>query len=240
VHPEDRAGWERAVRRARSGAVAETEYRMPRLDGTDRWLLGRRAGAIGPDGIERVHSSVQDISARKAAEEKMQETANRDPLTGLSNRRGFEYDFERTLAYASRYRRSGAILVVDLDGFKAVNDALGHQTGDDLLLGIAADLQDRLRDSDLIGRLGGDEFVVVLAEVSAEEAARVAGELCVLVHEQGLATSGEHVVTASIGVAHFDGTSDQRVLLDRADQAMYDAKRGGGDQVAVATDAPPA
>ena len=238
VHPEDRAGWERAVRRARGGTAAETEYRIPRLDGTDRWLLGRRAGSIGADGIERVHSVVRDISSRRALEEEMQETANQDPLTGLSNRRGFEYDFERTLAYASRYGRSGAVLVIDLDGFKAVNDALGHQAGDDLLLGIAASLRDRLRDSDLIGRLGGDEFVVVLAEVGADEAARVAGELRELVRDQGLAASRDHVATASVGVALFDGASDQRALLNRADQAMYEAKRDGGDRVAIRAGAP--
>ena len=233
VHPDDRTGWERAVRRARAGRASESEYRIRRLDGTDRWLLGRRTLTIGPDGSERVHSSVQDISHRKAIEEQLQQTANRDPLTDLSNRRAFEYDFGRTLAYATRYERSGAVLVVDLDGFKAVNDALGHQVGDELLLGIAACLRNRLREPDLIGRLGGDEFAVVLADVTTIEAERVAEVLRTLVREQGLAASRENGVTASIGVAHFDGTADQKELLNRADQAMYEAKRDGGDRVHV-------
>lgn len=231
VHADDRADWERAMRRARAGRASESEYRIRRPDGTDRWLLGRRSLTIDPDGSERVHSTVQDISRRKAVEEQLQQTANRDPLTDLSNRRGFEYDFERTLAYATRYERSGAVLVIDLDGFKAVNDTLGHQVGDELLLGIAVCLRNRLREPDLIGRLGGDEFAVVLAEVTAIEAERVAQDLRTLVRQQGLAASGENVVTASIGVAHFDGSADQKELLNRADQAMYEAKRDGGDRV---------
>jgi len=107
------------------------------------------------DGTQQyVIAQVQDISRRRAIEEQLQQTANQDPLTDLSNRRGFEYDFERTLAYATRYERLGAVLLIDLDGFKAVNDTLGHQAGDDLLLGIAASFRERLRASDLIGRLG--------------------------------------------------------------------------------------
>ena len=174
---------------------------------------------------------MQDISRRKAIEEQLQQTANRDPLTDPSNRRGFEYDFGRTLAYATRYERSGAILIVDLDGFKAVNDTLGHQIGDDLLLGIAASFRDRLRESDLIGRMGGDEFAVVLPEVTEVEAALVAEDLRQIVREQGLAVSDTDAVTASVGVAHFDGAAVQKELINRADHAMYQAKRDGGDRV---------
>ena len=225
------------MRRARAGRATELEYRVLRPDGSDRWLLGRRAVTIGSDGSERVHGTVEDISSRMAVEDELQQAARRDPLTGLSNRRGFEYDFERTLAYATRYGRSGAVLVIDLDGFKAVNDTLGHEAGDKLLSGIAAGFQKRLRASDLVSRLGGDEFAAVLVEVTPSEAERVAGDLRALVREQGLAASGEDVVTASIGMAHFDGVTNQRDLLNRADQAMYEAKRGGGDQVQAAAPA---
>ena len=233
VHPDDRADWERDVRRARAGRASGSEYRVRRLDGTDQWLLGRRAVTIAPDGSERVYSAVLDISRRKIIEDQLEKTANRDPLTDLSNRRGFEYDFGRTLAYATRYERSGAVLVVDLDGFKFINDTLGHQVGDDLLRGIAASFRERLRAADLIGRLGGDEFAVVLVEVTEIEAARVAEDLRALVRKQGLAVSSEETVTASIGVAHFDGLADQKELLNRADQAIYHAKRDSGDRVQV-------
>jgi len=129
--------------------------------------------------------------------------------------------------------------MIDLDGFKDVNDGLGHKTGDELLSGIAQRLRDRLRQSDLIGRLGGDEFAVVLAEVSVAEATRVGDDIRQLVRRHGRAVSGdEHGATASVGVAPFDGPAGQEELLNRADQAMYQAKQDGGDRVQLATAAP--
>jgi diguanylate cyclase (GGDEF)-like protein/PAS domain S-box-containing protein len=192
------------------------------------------------DGTQQyVIAQVQDISRRKELEQQMQEAARRDPLTGLYNRRGFTDEFQRTLAYAYRYDRSGAVLMIDLDGFKDVNDGLGHKTGDELLSGIAQRLRDRLRQSDLIGRLGGDEFAVVLAEVSVAEATRVGDDIRQLVRRHGRAVSGdEHGATASVGVAPFDGPAGQEELLNRADQAMYQAKQDGGDRVQLATAAP--
>ena len=186
-----------------------------------------------------VIAQVQDISRRKDLERQMQEAAHRDPLTDLYNRRGFTEEFQRTVAYTYRYERSGAVLMIDLDGFKEVNDRLGHKAGDELLAGIAEKLRDRLRRSDLIGRLGGDEFAVVLVEVSAAEATRVADDIRELVRRQGRLVSGDEPgATASIGVAPFDGAAGQEELLNRADQAMYQAKQDGGDRVQLATGVP--
>jgi diguanylate cyclase (GGDEF)-like protein len=167
----------------------------------------------------------------------MEETARRDPLTNLCNRRGFEEDFTRILAYASRYDRAGAVLMIDLDGFKEVNDELGHQAGDELLSDIATSLRGRFRDCDLIGRLGGDEFSVVLTDVSKTEALKVAEDVRVLVG--GLERTGsesEDRVTTSIGVTLFDGAAGQEELLSRADTAMYGAKQEGGDRVRIGTE----
>lgn len=150
--------------------------------------------------------------------------ARRDHLTGLYNRRGFEEELERELANARRFERSGALLMLDFDGFKAVNDTLGHRAGDEMLSAIARMLEEQLRRNDILGRLGGDEFAIVLTETSREHARTVVGSL-----EKAFASEaqhGQHVhTTASIGFVMFDGELGVEDLLGQADEAMYAQKR---------------
>ena len=150
--------------------------------------------------------------------------ARRDHLTGLYDRRGFEEELERELATARRFERSGALLMLDLDGFKAVNDTLGHRAGDEMLSGIARMLEEQLRQTDIVGRLGGDEFAIVLTEISREHARTVAGSL-----EEAFARQAQHGqrvhTTASIGFVMFDGLLGVDDLLGQADEAMYAQKR---------------
>jgi diguanylate cyclase (GGDEF)-like protein len=178
-------------------------------------------------------------SERRRYEHRLRHLAEHDALTGLYNRPRFESDLERHLAYARRYRRAGAVLVIELDNFKYVNEALGHRTGDDLIRGIGSLLVRRLRETDRLARLGGDEFAVLLAEVDAEGARRVALELLQAVRNyQPLLSGRPRRTTASIGVALF-GTSDElgaEELLAAADAAMYEAKEAGRDRVVVHTD----
>jgi diguanylate cyclase (GGDEF)-like protein/PAS domain S-box-containing protein len=170
---------------------------------------------------------LRDISERKQFEQRLQHMARRDHLTDLYNRRGLEEELERQLAMARRFNRSGAVLMLDLDDFKAVNDALGHKAGDELLNGIARVLSKRLRSTDTLGRLGGDEFAIVLPEVSAEQAQTVADALqdAIASHTQLLGRERVHV-TASIGFVMFDSLQGVEDLLAGADDAMYAAKRG--------------
>ncbi len=154
-------------------------------------------------------------------ERRLKDVARRDHLTGLLNRRGFEEEFERQLAYTERYQRGGAILVLDLDGFKAVNDTLGHRAGDELLTGIARALDERLRKTDVLGRLGGDEFAVILPEVSREQAQHVVASLTAVV---GLHAGHGVCTTASIGLAMYDGRASIDDLLAEADGQMYEVK----------------
>ena len=169
-------------------------------------------------------SQIQDITERKQLEERLQDMARRDHLTGLYNRRGFEEELERELANARRFERRGALLMLDLDGFKAVNDTLGHRAGDEMLSGIARMLEEQLRRNDILGRLGGDEFAIVLTETSREHARTVVGSL-----EKAFASEaqhGQHVhTTASIGFVMFDGELGVEDLLGQADEAMYAQKR---------------
>jgi len=172
---------------------------------------------------------------RRALEAQLYSLANRDSLTGLFNRHRFEDELNQLLARARRYGDTGSIMLLDLDGMKPVNDTLGHAAGDELLRRVADVFKSRLREADIVGRLGGDEFAMVLLEASASTAADVAHELCTAIAAIEITTlDGTRSSTASVGVAPLDATPGLTCseLLARADEAMYVAKRAGGNQVA--------
>jgi diguanylate cyclase (GGDEF)-like protein len=161
--------------------------------------------------------------------------ASHDPLTGLRNRRRFEEDLRTELARSHRYGVAGALLMLDLDHFKQVNDTLGHPAGDRLLAEIAAVLRGRARETDLLARLGGDEFAIVLPRCELDEAEEVATEIAAAIRARIESEPEVPPITASIGVAPFG--SGQRLsyesVLGRADAAMYAAKGSGRDRVRV-------
>jgi diguanylate cyclase (GGDEF)-like protein len=205
---------------------------MMHEDGHIVWTLVTAAAVIGDDGRPAYGiAQVVDITERKRFEGQLQYLADHDALTGLFNRRRFEEELERVLAAAERYGRQGAVLVLDLDGFKYVNDTLGHPVGDELIARLAGTLRAELRETDVIARLGGDEFGVILPQATEAEASAVAAKLLRAVERDGIvADQSRHArVTASAGLAAFDGTdgvSPEELLVD-ADIAMYDAKEGG-------------
>jgi diguanylate cyclase (GGDEF)-like protein len=194
---------------------------------------------VRDDGGRPAYAVIQvvDITERKRFEGQLQYLADHDALTGLYNRRRFEEELDRVLAAAERYGRAGALLVLDLDGFKYVNDTLGHPVGDELIARLAGTLRDELRESDVIARLGGDEFGVILPEATEAEAAAVADKLLRAVQRDGTVADASRRarVTASIGVAPFDGGDglSAEELLVEADIAMYDAKEGGRNRAAA-------
>jgi diguanylate cyclase (GGDEF)-like protein len=164
---------------------------------------------------------------------RIQELAYTDPLTGLPNRRRLQAQVETAIWSARAGEDTLALLFVDLNGFKAVNDALGHAAGDELLQSVARTLRGRLRRSDLLARVGGDEFLVALPGLdpatAGAEARRVAGEIAAAVRAP-VALRGEQVaVGASVGVAVYpeDG-EDFEALLHAADLSMYAQKSGAG------------
>jgi diguanylate cyclase (GGDEF)-like protein len=175
--------------------------------------------------------------ARRALETQLYELANRDALTGLFNRHRFEEELAAFAARARRYGATGALLLLDLDDFKPINDNLGHGSGDAMLRAVAQTISGGVRDSDVVGRLGGDEFAVLLLEATPEQAQARAGDLRAAIARVRIpAPTGAARTTASIGVAAIDATAGAGVseLLGRADGAMYRAKRAGGDAVAMA------
>ena len=170
-----------------------------------------------------------DITARKKAELRLAWLADHDPLTGLYNRRRFEYELEEAIALAKRYKHSGALLFFDLDQFKYVNDTSGHAAGDRLLVMLSNKIPLLLREVDIIGRLGGDEFGIILSHANAAVAIQVAKKILNHIRETEFQVGDRvHKISASIGVALFpEHGSDVQDLLARTDLAMYHVKESG-------------
>jgi diguanylate cyclase (GGDEF)-like protein/PAS domain S-box-containing protein len=178
-------------------------------------------------------AQVQDISERKQLEGRLEHLVDHDFLTSLFNGRHFEHRLAAELKSAARYGGGGAVLLLDLDHFKAVNDQFGHKAGDDLLKTVSAALRGRIRETDILARLGGDEFGIILPQVDAEQAQVVAEEMVNALRRQTAMLADHRIaVTASVGIALFDGLTDVEILA-AADLAMYEAKEAGRDRVAI-------
>jgi diguanylate cyclase (GGDEF)-like protein/PAS domain S-box-containing protein len=230
-------------RRALAGTRGEFAYFVT---GTGRQYLV----TVGPletgDEGERLGLAVwHDVTERNEVHRRLQHLADHDSLTGLLNRRRFEQEVEQHLSRCRRYGATGAVVLIDIDHFKYVNDTLGHGAGDELIIQIADALRLRLRESDVLARLGGDEFAVLLPQVQVEDALIVAQSLVEGLRGHARASVGGPLrpVTASIGVALVTaGQATGGEVMTQADLAMYDAKEAGRDRYAVYADedTPPA
>jgi diguanylate cyclase (GGDEF)-like protein/PAS domain S-box-containing protein len=238
VPDSDASGERRVLRRVMAGETVERDTRRLRKDG----VLIEVSVLSAPirDGAGKVVAAseiARDISVRKQADARLQHLASHDPLTGLLNRRGFEAELERAVAFAKRYELETALVIVDIDHFKLVNDTYGHRAGDAALQRLADLMRKRLRTTDVIGRLGGDEFAVILPGIEPGQARRVAGEILSALRNDRRVRVGSEVValTASAGVARIGrGDVSTQDLLGEADSALYEAKQAGRDGVAEA------
>ena len=180
-----------------------------------------------------------DITERKRTEENLRVLANYDPLTGLANRYMFNATFTRSLQSARRKNEKLALLFIDLDHFKQVNDLLGHEAGDRLLIEVANRIQGSIRETDTAARLAGDEFVVILENIQAlTDAEQVALKILSALSNQASPPDSLSRISASIGISIFpDHGNDSETLLRSADRAMYDAKTLGRNRLNIGTDA---
>lgn len=237
THPDDRTAELELLRETLAGDRDgyELEKRYLAADGStvesrvSMSLLRDEAG-------EPVHfiSQVLDLTDRKTAERHLRYLADHDSLTGLLSRRHFELELQRAASAVRRGEPRAGLVLIDLDGFKAVNDALGHSAGDDILTRVGNALAHAVRHGDLVGRLGGDEFAVLLHDVDDASAATAAAKLVEAVRRDGVVErDGRSAsVTASVGIAVLseDGPRTPAEALSEADAALCAAKHAGKDQ----------
>jgi len=239
-HPADAGREEEMMRTLLSGEQGTywMEKRYVDVVGQVVWVAVHATLVRAADGSpQHFLGQIQDVSERVRYEAQLQHMADHDPLTGLLNRRSFERELNEHITQVQRYGPEGAALVLDIDRFKHINDTLGHNVGDELIVKVAQTLRTRLRDSDVLARLGGDEFAILLPRGGAAEADRVADAVLGAVRAQSVLTAAgrRRPITASIGIALFSDSerlSAEDVLVN-ADLAMYDAKEAGRDRAAT-------
>jgi diguanylate cyclase (GGDEF)-like protein/PAS domain S-box-containing protein len=223
-------------------AIEHFETRMRRRDGSLIDVsLGMSPVRDAGGKLVAVSMIARDITERKRFEAQLRRLADHDPLTGLMNRRRFEEELAERVAYVDRHKaEAAAVLILDLDNFKYVNDALGHGAGDALLVSVSRVLARQLRATDVLARLGGDEFAVLLPATDADAAHRVAAKLLEALRDDVIQLEGRPIrVTASIGIVGFDAAVSGAALLAEADRAMYMAKDDGRDRAAFIVPEPP-
>jgi diguanylate cyclase (GGDEF)-like protein/PAS domain S-box-containing protein len=237
VHPEDYEGMVALFRDAlERRAPYAIEYRVIHADGSVRWVQGHGRGTYDAQGrVTRIEGLFFDVTERRLSEERLAHLALHDPLTDLPNRALFQEHLTVAIANARRSGRGGAVLFIDLDDFKLVNDSFGHAVGDELLVLVAQRLRESCRAGDVVARQGGDEFLVLVqdsvGDTDPEAAAQVvAANLRVALAKPYALASTDLYITPSIGASLFpaDGETAE-TLLKHADIAMYAAKDAGRD-----------
>ena len=240
LHPDDVEPLKRTSLEVMKGTRASyaVEHRVRTRDGEWRWIISRgrvtERDPVTKRALRMIGTNF-DITDRKRMEQALESVALTDALTGLANRRLLHDRLTQALARATRAGTRIAVVYLDLDGFKQINDTLGHAGGDAMLKEFAARLRAGVRASDTVARLGGDEFVVLLEDVKdPEHAALVAEKVLGACRRASVVDGREVVATASAGVVVTGGDGDPEVLLRRADAALYEAKRAGRNAYRIA------
>ncbi|TVR01886.1 MAG: EAL domain-containing protein [Deltaproteobacteria bacterium] len=252
VHPEDRDAVSALlddVRDSDAPPDEDFEFRLVRGDGAERWVQLRAVretqGSAQPAGLA---GSLLDVTRRREQEEEVRRLALHDALTGLPNRRLLLDRLEHAIKRKGRQPGHGALLLLDLDDFKDVNDTRGHEAGDVLLIDVASRIRHACREEDTVARMGGDEFVVLVEDLPESEAAaahrlELLSERLLDALRSGFAvdagsplrtSAAAHLpMAASIGIALFDGQAEAGTVLQQADVAMYRAKHDGRNRAQV-------
>jgi diguanylate cyclase (GGDEF)-like protein/PAS domain S-box-containing protein len=233
IHPDDAGGIVAAFARVvpLSGTHPVIEFRVRHADGSWRNVEATANNLLDDPSVGGIVETLRDVTERKRAEEQLHRQAFADALTGLPNRALFMDRLSHALARAHQRRDAVAVLYLDLDNFKVINDSLGHEAGDELLVAVADRLRRAVRPGDTVARLGGDEFTVLLEDIADEHAAARAAQRILDILADPILLHGRDrdlFVSTSIGIALSDGGPEMAADLVRdADIAMYAAKRQG-------------
>ncbi len=237
AHPDDRLAVELEHERLLRGDIdiVRIEQRCVRSDGATIWVNGNSTVVRDVEGRALyVIGQMEDVTERKALRDRLAYEATHDPMTGLANRAKFTEVVEQSVAVASRLGRRVAVMFVDLDHFKVVNDGLGHAVGDELLMTVAHRLRTVLRKGDVVARFGGDEFLILCGQLSGAQAAlEVADRVAEVLAKPVQLTQGEVFITASIGIALSEPGDSGETLMRHADAAMYRAKNEGRARIQI-------
>ncbi|MDX8390605.1 MAG: diguanylate cyclase [Mariprofundaceae bacterium] len=231
IHEEDQERVKEAVRYcAESGDPYHAEYRIIHKDGGIRWFSDQATCVQEDHETIYLQGVISDITERKRVEEKLVSLAHYDQLTSLANRTLFHDRLEQAEARADRQRGCFALLYLDLDGFKAVNDELGHKAGDGVLKEASIRLLESVRHVDTVARMGGDEFTIILSDTggNADDVAHIAQKIVTAIAKPYAATGERARISASIGIAIYplDSQTTEELIV-AADAAMYRAKQCG-------------
>jgi len=243
VHPEDAASLEEAVNDYLSGKAEKYihEHRVICKDKSIKWVMSR--GMIVKRDKHgkplRMVGTHTDITARKLLETRLENLAHFDPLSNVPNRTLFNDRLKLALSYAKRERKLLAVMFIDLDLFKEINDLYGHETGDIVLKKVSRQLVSCVRESDTVARMGGDEFVILLPIVDHIDDVKLVASKIVDAVAQPIKVAKTHLhVTCSIGIAIYPlHGKDEKLLVINADMAMYQAKKSGKNQAKFFEDA---
>lgn len=231
IHPEDHEAFRKSMGDLIQGRTVEDEHRIITKSGEVRWIRSQGRPIFDKDGkVTGAYGVGRNVTARKEFENRLAHDAAHDELTGLPNRALFFKRLSSACSEANRFRRGFAMLFLDLDGFKLINDSLGHGFGDRVLVEIAKRLEESLNDDEVLARSGGDEFTILTPRIEDEAGAIAIAERTHQALREPFRIDGasEVFITASIGVVFVAGNSEKPdTVLRNADIAMYKAKRRG-------------
>ncbi|WP_096273452.1 putative bifunctional diguanylate cyclase/phosphodiesterase [Paucisalibacillus globulus] len=229
IHPEDKAMVMDAHEQQKAGKKTTITYRFFHSNGEMRWMQDRATPQKDKNGnVTRVDGVIYDITSQVKAEQKMNQLIHYDSLTGLTNKNWFHNYLNTALISARKYSRTLAVMFIDFDNFKRVNDTLGHSAGDQLLIQIAERLKSILFENDIVSRQSGDEFLVLVEGRNLEEIEELAKDIVEKMNAPYKIDGTEIISTPSIGISiNLDWEDDAEVLIKKADFAMFLAKENG-------------
>ncbi|QCR31210.1 sensor domain-containing diguanylate cyclase [Lysinibacillus sp. SGAir0095] len=238
VHNEDFLEFNKALRELKHGKPVRKELKIIHPKIGEKWVLFKAQPFRNMDGmLEKINGQFEDITRQKELELELQRMAFFDELTDIPNRKMLDRQIQKALVRSKRHQHNFSIMFIDLDDFKKVNDTLGHDAGDQLLIDVVSRINQCIREEDLISRIGGDEFIVMFEETGKDEIEQIAERIIKYVAEPYKINDYSANISLSIGISMYpnDG-EDKEKLIKAADKAMYYAKNNGKNNYQIYTE----